>query len=97
MKKIKRSLDAVKVEIADHNLDLLSQVAKSKDELSVALGPVFANAIEASQEEINKARLRKERGNPPGKKNDPLGDKITWEQILNHFERKKVVDHISRR
>jgi len=28
------------------------------------------------------ARNRRELGNPPGKKNDPLGDQVSWEQLL---------------
>lgn len=31
---------------------------------------------------MKRARDRKERGNPPGKQKDTLGDQITWEQLL---------------
>ncbi len=33
---------------------------------------------------MQRARDRKERGNPPGKLEDPLGDQITWEQLLTY-------------
>jgi hypothetical protein len=57
-------------------------VAKSEDEISRLLEPLFALAKAPSEEVLRKARLRKERGNPPGKRSDPLGDQISWEQLL---------------
>src|SRR5258708_14785060 len=41
----------------------------------------FKNA--QTETDLTRARLRKELGQPPGKKNDPLGDQISWEQLLN--------------
>jgi len=32
--------------------------------------------------QITQAKLRKELGNPPGKKGDPIGDQLSWEQLL---------------
>lgn len=33
---------------------------------------------------MERARDRKERGNPPGKQKNTLGDQITWEQLLTY-------------
>jgi hypothetical protein len=38
---------------------------------------------------LQRARARRERGNPPGKKTDPLGDQLNWEQILSHCQNKR--------
>jgi hypothetical protein len=44
------------------------------------------NAASETLSQLERARLRKERGQGPGKKNDPLGDQISWEQLLDHVE-----------
>jgi len=40
--------------------------------------------------------LRREVGNPPGKHANPIGDQLTWEQILTHFKGKRRLWIISR-
>lgn len=61
----------------------LSNISISKDNVSLKLKSIFKNILIASSEEKELARIRKEIGNPPGKKEDALGDQITWEQLLN--------------
>lgn len=61
---------------------IIRKVAYSEDEISKEFELLFSSAIPESTEEINKARIRKEKGNPPGKKSDPLGDQLCWEQLL---------------
>jgi hypothetical protein len=68
--------------------DLLEQVSRSKDEVSMALASVFSQAIVHTNEELQRAKARKERGNPPGKRGDPLGDELSWEQLLSHCKDK---------
>jgi hypothetical protein len=51
----------------------------------LALAPIFGNAERHSDTQSQKAKARKERGDPPGKKTDPIGDELTWEQILCRF------------
>jgi hypothetical protein len=68
--------------------DLLEQVSQSKDEVSKALTGVFFQAVAHTDGELQRARARKERGNPPGKRDDPLGDQLNWEQILSHCKDK---------
>lgn len=69
----------------------LEQLARSEDQTSNLLKPLFARADTASPTVGRRARERRERGNPPGKKTDPLGDQLSWEQVL---ERLGPGDHL---
>ena len=40
---------------------------------------------------MRRAKERKLFGNPPGKNNDPLGDQVSWEQILTKCKNKPSV------
>jgi len=85
MKEFRNSLgEAAKVKTELNRLaaDSLTQISRSEDEVSRRLEGLFDKAIWPSTEELRRARDRKERGNPPGKPGDPLGDQITWEQLL---------------
>jgi hypothetical protein len=73
----------------------LDRVSRSEDDVSKALANLFAGAVRESPDELERARLRKERGNPPGKPGDPLGDQLTWEQLLTHAKGKSRVWIIS--
>jgi hypothetical protein len=82
------------IEKANHEADelahsILKQISCSKDEVSKALAPIFDKAVVHSPNELQRARDRRELGNPPGKSNNPIGDQLTWEQILTHFKGKK--------
>jgi PIN domain len=68
--------------------DLLKQVSRSEDEVSKRLGPLFSQAATPDREEFERAIYRKRLGHPPGKKNDTLGDQISWEQLLTHCKAK---------
>jgi hypothetical protein len=65
--------------------DLLRQVSESTDVVSKALENLFSHPVEHNAEELERARLRKEHGNPPGKKSGPIGDQLNWEQILTRW------------
>src|SRR5262249_23086757 len=65
-------------------VDALNLISRSEDEVSIRLSVLFNNAILPNAAEMQRARERKERGNPPGKPNQPLGDQIVWEQLLTH-------------
>jgi hypothetical protein len=62
----------------------LERISRSKDDVSEALASLFAGALAETNDEFERARRRRERGNPPGKPTDPLGDQLTWEQLLTH-------------
>lgn len=61
------------------------------------VGEIFAEATELPRtpEIIEKARLRRDLGNPPGKK-DTLGDQINWECLLSGVENGKNLSILSR-
>jgi PIN domain len=68
--------------------EILDRVSRSEDDVSKGLADLFEGAVRASTDELQRARLRKERGDPPGKRTDPLGDQLTWEQLLSHAKGK---------
>lgn len=64
--------------------ETLRRISHSGDEISAALEELFKKAVKPTCQEYQKAYCRKQVGNPPGKKGDPLGDQISWEQFVNH-------------
>jgi hypothetical protein len=67
------------------------QISRSQDDVSKRLATLFGNAIQPTEEEMQSARARKEKGNSPGKPSNPLGDEITWEQFLTHCRQQNEV------
>jgi len=67
----------------------LDRISRSEDVISRRLDVLFDGAAPATDDELKRARQRKELGNPPGKPGDPLGDQITWEQLLTHVNGRK--------
>lgn len=96
MSEISQNIKKVNAEIDALVLSIMEQISRSEDEVSKALSPIFANAILHSSEELQRARERRELGNPPGKITNPIGDQLTWEQILTRFKGKKRLWIISR-
>lgn len=76
--------------------ELLNQVSQSRDEVSKALADVFSQAVAPNEGELDRARKQKERGNPPGKQNSPLGDQVSWEQLLSRCKDKPQLWIISK-
>lgn len=70
------------------NEKALVQIIEGADAISTELEKILCRAVEHTSHELERARQRKERGNPPGKRPDPLGDQISWEQILTHCKGK---------
>jgi hypothetical protein len=86
----------VKTELEEAVVKTLQLISLSEDQVSKVLEHLFSKAIDHTPEEIERARKRKERGNPPGKQAAPLGDQLTWEQLLSHFQGKSRLWIISR-
>jgi hypothetical protein len=63
--------------------ETLDNVSSSEDNVSKALSSLYTKSKKPTNNDLSKARFRKEIGNPPGKKNDPLGDQLSWEMLLN--------------
>ena len=82
LKKLNESLAKVKGETTNLVLRTLAEISSSEDVTSKRLEPLFASAAAPSNDELSRARDRRERGNPPGKPDDPLGDQLSWEQLL---------------
>jgi PIN domain len=83
-----KQVKAGKMEL-EQTQNLLGQVSQSKDEVSKTLAGIFSQAVEDTKDELQHARERRERGNPPGNKSDPLGDQLNWEQVLSHCQNKR--------
>ena len=81
-------IDIVNEQLMDLAHDLLDQITSSEDEASKVLKGLFAKAVPHTEDELNRAKVRKELGSAPGKKADPLGDQLTWEQILSRCQSK---------
>ena len=71
-------------------------IANSSDPVSIQLEKIFRSAASPSETQLQRARLRKEVGNPPGKRSDPLGDQISWEQFLDQCKKDGSVWIITR-
>src|SRR5437867_8007875 len=63
----------IKTDLMNAAIQALQRISRSEDEISKALDVLFSKAILSTDDEIQRARERRERGNPPGKKADPLG------------------------
>ena len=96
MSEVVKKIKKVNEEVDALALGIVEQISQSEDEVSKALAPIFAKAVLHSQEELQRARDRRELGNPPGKSANPIGDQLTWEQILTHFKGKKRLWILSR-
>jgi hypothetical protein len=81
-RKLKKEAESLKANLEKILSKKMDAVANSEDPVSKIFTQLFKCAIQETTEELQKARERKERGNPPGKINNFLGDQICWEQIL---------------
>jgi hypothetical protein len=89
LQDIKKNIESVGKKFSELSSDLLGQVSKSQDEVSKAIASIFSQAVKHSDEELTRARSRQERGIPPGKPNGPLGDQLSWEQLLSKCKEDK--------
>ncbi len=89
MKEISTNIKKVNTEVEALKLSIITQISCSEDEVSKALSSIFANAVPHTAEQLQRARERKELGNPPGKSAGSIGDQLNWEQVLTHFKEKK--------
>ncbi len=58
-------------------------VSKQKDGITQKLKQIFKFSLKPTSEEESIANKLKEYGNPPGKRSDPIGDQLSWVQLLN--------------
>lgn len=93
---IDQRIKEINAALMDAAVQTLQRISRSEDEVSKALATLFDKVVTHTPEETQHARERRERGNPPGKKADPLGDQLTWEQLLNHCKAKSKLWIISK-
>jgi len=65
---------------------VIVDVSHSRDPVTRFFKPLFDKASIPIPEVLARARFRCEVGNPPGDKGDPLGDQLSWEQLLGIVE-----------
>jgi hypothetical protein len=61
----------------------LTLVASQKDAVSMKLNELFSVALIPTSSDIENAEKLKKFGNPPGKKSDPIGDELSWTQLIS--------------
>lgn len=83
--KIIKEENELKKEYCNIVSNTLQLIMNSTDVVSIELDKIFELAKLPSLDDLESARLRKETGNPPGKTKDPLGDQLSWEQLLRHY------------
>ena len=89
IKKNKKKWDLVKSIIAN-------EIVLGEDSTSKMLEPLLSKMQCPNDNQMSRARDRRERGNPPGKRTDPLGDQISWEQFLDAITDKESIFIITR-
>lgn len=82
--------DKARAEVLKFCEEALDKISRSADDVSKRLEALFKDAPSPTAEELARARERRERGNPPGKPSDPLGDQIVWEQFRSYCKGKRV-------
>lgn len=65
---------------------LLKAISENRDNVSIRLDSILSKAKPFDEATFSKAERRKKLGIPPGKKNDPIGDELTWEQFLGSVQ-----------
>lgn len=91
-KELRKIIQSAADELTALVTNALSKISRSEDEVSQRLRDLFDNRVVSPNPcEMQRARDRKERGNPPGKRENPLGDQITWEQLLTYCKGAKQV------
>lgn len=84
-KKLENEVSESNIKLVPIIKDLINDISQSKDKVSKGLSSLYKKAKKPTKNDLEKARLRKELGNPPGKRVDPLGDQLSWEQLLRQI------------
>jgi hypothetical protein len=89
MKDNSHNIKATNQQIETLFSGIIDKISRSEDEVSRVLARIFAKATGHTDDQLRKARLRKELGKPPGKEKGAIGDELNWEQILTQFQQGK--------
>lgn len=96
-KDVKEALDKAKnAKVALVNI-LKSEIANGNLRADKVIDDLFSSTplLKRTDGSIERARLRRELGNPPGKK-DSLGDQINWEILIENIEAGQDIHIISK-
>ncbi|MCS4034878.1 DNA-directed RNA polymerase subunit M/transcription elongation factor TFIIS [Salinibacter ruber] len=83
---LKAGSSHVEEKIDNISIDVLKKIRKGEDSVTKKLEKLFQNSEKASDEQISRAERRKKLGNPPGKKGDPIGDELSWIQLIDKID-----------
>jgi len=72
-----RNLNTIRQDVEAVVSATLDAIGENRDPISLELEGLFATAKAPSAAGLNRARDRREQGDPPGKPNNPLGDQIS--------------------
>lgn len=93
--KLNKEAKEIQGRLKSHLDSAVELTAMGKDRVTQSLDKVFSKAIVPKDDQLSRARVRREMGNPPGKRTDPLGDQINWEVFLDSLGDAKQVWIIS--
>lgn len=96
LKESKSQIDIVSEQWMNLAHDLLGQISRSEDEVSRSLKGLFEKAVLHTDDELSRAKIRKDLGRAPGKNKDPIGDELSWEQIVSRCQSKTKLWIIAR-
>jgi hypothetical protein len=59
--------------------EILTEIQIGNDEISKIINKISNDVDEPEKKILKRAKKRRDLGNPPGKKEDPIGDQLNWE------------------
>lgn len=96
MRSLKTDVDDAKKRWNTIRVKIAKDICNNNDYTTEMLRPLINSVVRHTEDQLKAARERRERGNPPGKKNDRLGDQISWQQFLDAAKREESVWIITR-
>lgn len=81
--EFRRLNDSLKQQWNDIHRGIVEAISADRDLPTQMLSPLMKMARPPNKTQIAAAQDRRERGNPPGKKTDSLGDQLSWQQFLD--------------
>lgn len=96
IRELKKKAGALNTSMAESRVKFATEISMGTDLTTQMLSPLLKSGIEPTEAQLARARVRRELGNPPGKKADPLGDQISWEQFLDAVNGEETVWIITR-
>ncbi len=81
--EFKKLNDSLKQQWNEIHQGIVEAISADRDLPTQMLSPLMKMAKPPDKTQIAAAQDRRERGNPPGKKADTLGDQLSWQQFLD--------------